>query len=269
MCRSAEKDRQLYELYGKLNTYKYRVTRALQICADALKNSARPLTSFSGGKDSIVMLDIAVKAGFKGELMFFQYGYEYDETPPETYEILAYYAAKHGLKVNFVKCLSEFDCWHTAGRFFLFPETDEERKLVEKCDRDYVQKAKRFQEEYGCDLLFIGMRKKESRARRIMLSKNRRTEHGDYTYDSAARTCLTCCPIAEFTGADIWAHIFINCLAYPSFYDYPYVSREVLRNEPTLLCNDAIIRHGNIDVFKAVFPDYIGEIKRRYPDAAL
>lgn len=244
--------------------HKHKVDRAITIARDALKNSESALMSFSGGKDSIVMLDIALKAGFCGELLFFNYGICTDkETPQETRDIIQHYSKLHGLKCNIVDCLGEFDCWDELGYFCLFPESEQEKKVFKETNKDFAKKAKDFQAKHGCDLLFIGMRKDESKARKIMLCKK------GHTYTTKNRDCVTCCPVSNFTDDDIWAYIYANNLKYPSFYDCPHLDRGKIRNEPCLLYNDAIVRHGGAYEFKILFPEYMAEIKKRYPEAIL
>ena len=140
MCQSVERDRQTYLLHSKLVSYQRRVDAAIEIARTALETAANPLLSFSAGKDSIVLLDIAVKAGFKGDLLFFKYGISTDvETPLENVELLKYYAKKHGLKYHILDCMGEVDCWEQCGRFMLFPETAEEKRIFNRTNMDFLK----------------------------------------------------------------------------------------------------------------------------------
>lgn len=71
MCQSVENDRKAYLLHSKLLSHKKRVNAAIETAKIALDNSKKPLLSFSSGKDSVVLLDIAVKAGFCGRSLPF------------------------------------------------------------------------------------------------------------------------------------------------------------------------------------------------------
>ena len=82
MCQS---DKQAYILHAKLMPYKRRIERAIEITSEALSPSQKPLLSFSAGKDSIVLLDIAIKAGFRGDLLFFNFGVCNDVVTPIDY----------------------------------------------------------------------------------------------------------------------------------------------------------------------------------------
>lgn len=250
-----------YLTYALLNTYKKRVKNAVGIVSKALKFSDTPALSFSSGKDSIVLLDIAVKAGFRGRLLFFKYGSQYLdglETPEENIDLLKFYAEKYGLEYDILDCLGETDCWEQCGRFTLTPETDKEKQIFNYTNYDFKRKSSDFQAKYGIDLQIIGLRKAESNARRIMLSKK-----GEI-YETKDRNSLTCCPLLNFTALDIWAYIFSNRLKYLSIYDYPYIDREKNRNECTMLYNNAIMRNGMMFHYRQMYPAYINAIEQRW-----
>lgn len=261
MFQSVERDRQTYLLHSKLLPYKRRVNAAIETAKKALNASCTPLLSFSAGKDSVVLLDIAVKAGFCGDLLFFKYGISTDvETPPENIELLKYYAEKFGLKYHILDCLGEADCWEQCGRFILFPETENEKQIFDRTNRDFAAKSEAFCRKNGVDLQLIGMRKAESARRKAMLNKK------GPIYTVKNRESLTCCPLENFTAEDIWAYIFSNNLKYLSIYDYPYIDRRRNRDEITMLYNDALIRHGMTFHYKAMYPDFFVWLKKRWGD---
>lgn len=256
MCQS---DKEKYILLSKLNTYKKKVEKALETSRTALQESKNPSLSFSGGKDSVVLLDIAVKAGFNGKLVFFKYGICNDvETPKENIDILKYYAEKKGLRYDILECLGEVDCWEQCGRFILVPETKEEKTIFNKTNYDYAKKYAEYEKENGIDLGIIGMRKAESKNRRIVLSMK------GPIYKTKTRESITCCPLLNFSNADIWAYIFSNDLKYLSIYDYKYIDRERNRNEITMLYNDGIIRNGAIFHYINMYPDFFSWLRQRW-----
>lgn len=261
MCQSVEKERQTYLLHSKLPPYQRRVNAAIETAKAALDASCTPLLSFSAGKDSVVLLDIAVKAGFRGDLLFFKYGVLTDiETPPENIDLLKYYASKNGLKYHILDCMGEVDCWEQCGRFVLFPETAEEKRIFNRTNMDFSGKSEAFCRENGVDLQLIGMRKAESARRKEMLNKK------GPIYTVKSRDSFTCCPLANLTPEDIWAYIFSNGLKYLSIYDYPYIDRRRNRDEITMLYNDALIRHGMIFHYKQIYPKFFAWIKERWGD---
>ena len=50
----------------------------------------------------------------------------------ENIDLLKYYAEKHGLHYQILDCFGEVDCWEQCGRFTLFPETEEEKRILVK-----------------------------------------------------------------------------------------------------------------------------------------
>lgn len=259
MFQSIEEEKRAYILHSKLIPYQKKVKSAIETARQALSNSKNPLLSFSSGKDSVVLLDIAVKAGFRGDLLFFKYGICTDvETPKENLELLKYYADLYGLRYHALECLGEVDCWEQCGRFILFPETKEEKRIFKQTNYDFAKKSERFCRENKVDLQFIGMRKAESARRRATLNKK------GLIYQTKLRESSTCCPIADFTSEDVWAYIFGNGLKYLSIYDYPYIDRRKNRNEITMLYNDEIIRRGQIFHYKRMYPDIFAWVKKRW-----
>lgn len=259
MFQSIENDKQTYLLHAKLEPYKRRVKAAIETAITALKTSKNPILSFSSGKDSVVLLDISVKAGFQGDLLFFKYGISSDvETPKENIELLKYYASKHGLKYNILDCLGEVDCWEQCGRFILSPETEEEKRIFNRTNMDFSRQSKKFCQENGVDLQLIGMRKAESARRNAMLNKK------GPIYTVKSRDSLTCCPLANLTSEDVWAYIFSNNLKYLSIYDYPHIDRRRNRDEITMLYNDELIRRGMIYHYKTMYPEFFAWLKNRW-----
>lgn len=248
-----------YILAAKLPAYQRKVEKAISVIREALSVSQTPALSFSGGKDSIVLLDLAVQAGFRGRLVFFKYGIATDvETPKENIELLEYYASRHNLEYSVLTCLGEVDCWERCGRFILAPETAEETRIFRETNYDYAKKSAAFEDEYGIDLNIIGMRKDESNTRRMMLSQK------GAVYKTKTRRSVTCCPLLNFSDTDIWAYIYSHHLRYLSIYDYPYIDRRKNRNEITLLYNHFILEQGMLFHYKQMYPEFFSWLKKRW-----
>lgn len=262
MCLSDEKE--MYLLLAKMQSHKKKVKKAKETIKLALSNASKTALSFSSGKDSVVLLDLAVKAGFDGTLIFFKYGICTDvETPQENINLLKYYANKHGLHYQILECFGEVDCWDQCGRFTLSPENEKEKRIFNLTNYDYVKKSNDFEKENDIDLNIIGMRKDESKRRRIVLSKK------GSIYQTKSRKSITCCPLLDFTNDDIWAYIFSNNLKYLSIYDYPYIDRQVNRNEITMLYNTAIIGNGMLWHYKQMYPKFFEWLKKTYGNIGL
>lgn len=254
-------EQELYMLSAKTLSYKRKIEKAMDTLKTALNSSKNAALSFSGGKDSVVLLDLAVKAGFSGTIVFFKYGICTDiETPSENIELLKYYADKHQLKYKILECLGETDCWEQCGRFTLYPQSENEKRIFYQTNHDFAKKSAQFEEENNIDLSIIGMRKDESKRRKIVLNRN------GAIYKTQSRKSVTCCPLLNFSNDDIWTYIFSNNLKYLSIYDYPYIDRRVNRNEITMLYNDAIIRNGQIFHYQKMYPDFFSWLKNRWGD---
>lgn len=254
-------ERELYLLSAKMPSYKRKIEKATKILKTALESSKNAALSFSSGKDSVVLLDLAVKAGFSGTIVFFKYGLCTDiETPIENIELLKYYADKFRLKYKILECLGETDCWEQCGRFTLYPQSAEEKHIFYQTNYDFAKKSAQFEKKHDIDLSIIGMRKDESKRRKIILNQK------GAIYQTKNRQSITCCPLLDFTNEDIWAYIFSNNLKYLSIYDYPYIDRRVNRNEITMLYNDAIIRNGQIFHYQKMYPDFFAWLKNRWGD---
>ena len=262
MCPSIEEEKCTYLLHAKMFSYQKRISSAIETARTALSASKKPALSFSAGKDSIVLLDVAVRAGFRGKLIFFKYGITSDiETPLENLELLKFYAKTYDLPYQIIDCLGEVDCWEKCGRFILFPETAAERQIFNQTNYDFAKKSKEFCEENEIDLQLIGMRKAESARRKAVLTKK------GVIYSVKSRKSITCCPLANLTSEDIWAYIFSNNLRYLSIYDYPYIDRRRNRNEITLLYNDGIIRQGMTFHYKKLYPEFFVWLKHRWGES--
>lgn len=259
---SLSDEKEMYLLASQFPKFKHKIEKARKRIEYALNDSCNAAISFSSGKDSVVLLHLAMEAGFKGKLVFFKYGISSDvETPIENIKLLKYYADFYKLEYEILDCLGEVDCWERCGKFILIPETETEKQIFRETNYDYVKKSTQFENRNKIDLSIIGMRKSESKRRSIVLNKR-----GDL-YQTKIRDSVTSCPLLDFTNEDIWAYIFSRNLKYLSIYDYPFIDRCFNRNEITLLYNDAIIRNGALFHYRKMYPDYFLWLKNRWGDS--
>ena len=252
-----EEEMEMYLLHSNTKGYKKRIDGAFNIAKKALEdNSGNCSLSYSGGKDSTVMLDICVKSGFRGELMQFLYS-EY-ENPKMNLDMANDMAKKHGLKLYRVKCYSAKEAWDEAGRFFIIPSNYLEKCLVRRVASDFGKQSNKLAKERGYELQFIGMRKNESKQRYMVLGSK------GLTYYAKTRDSVTCCPIGNLTDTDIWAYIISNNLPYISCYDNPLLDRRKIRNELTYFCAGKAIFQGLMETYKIIYPEIIAELRKNY-----
>jgi 3'-phosphoadenosine 5'-phosphosulfate sulfotransferase (PAPS reductase)/FAD synthetase len=198
-------------LHGKLPAHRRAVDRAVARVQEAL--AAAPGTwaaSVSGGKDSCAMLDIAVSAGWRGPLFHFRYNQDYDRDSADASRILA---VRYGLEFDMITVASEFDAFDRVGHFFLSPETPEERAAARWWETTHKRQIEDHSVLRGWAGVFIGMRREESRTRAMMLSTK------GALYGVRDRQAMTCCPLSDWTGRDVWARIQSREIPYLARYD--------------------------------------------------
>jgi len=192
----SDDEKEMYNLHSKTRGYKHRIDEAFLIVKKAIEeNEGNSSLSFSGGKDSIVMLDICYKAGFRGDLI--QFFYSLYENPQMNLDMADLCAEKYNLKLHRLKCYSANEAWDEAGRFFVVPSNNIEKTLVRKVASDFGKQSKKISEKNRYNLNFIGMRKAESCQRKMTLG------HKGLTYYTKTRDSVTCCPVGKLTDDDI------------------------------------------------------------------
>lgn len=252
-----EDEKEMYLLHSMTQGYKHRINEATQEIKKALKEiKGNHALSYSGGKDSTVMLDICMKSGFKGDLI--QFFYSVYENPIMNIDMANFYSKKYGLNLYRLKCYSSKDVWDEIGRFFVVPSNDFEKRLVRKVTLDFGKQSERISKENGYKLHFIGMRKAESKQRRMTLGSK------GLLYYAKTRDSFTCCPIGKLTDDDIWAYIISNNLPYISCYDNPLFDRRKIRNELTYFCTRKAIFQGVVETYKFIYPEIFAELRKRY-----
>ncbi len=254
-----EDEKEIYMLHSKTKGYRHRIDGAMQTAKKAISEiKGIHSLSYSGGKDSTVMLDICMKCGFKGELIQFFYS-EY-ENPAMNLDMADIQSKKYALELHRIKCFSSKEAWDEAGRFFVVPSNDLEKSLVRRVGTDFGKQAKRLSEDRGYSLQFIGMRKAESKQRRMTIGSR------GLTYYAKTRDSFTCCPIGKLTDDDIWAYIVSNHLPYISCYDNPLFDRRKIRNELTYFCARKAVFQGVVETYKFIYPEIFAELRKRYPE---
>lgn len=252
-----EDEKELYLLHAKTKGYKRRMQEAFDVAERAISEAdGKMCISYSGGKDSTVMLDLCMKAGFRGDMMQFYYS-EY-ENPYENVELAKLFSYRYGLHLRRIKCFSAKEAWDAAGRFFVVPSNDFERSLVRKVAGDFGRQSDKISKEQGYQLHFIGMRKEESKRRKLTLC-----DRGLYYY-AKTREAYTCCPVGNLTSDDVWAYIVENHLPYISCYDNDLYDRRRIRNEPTYFCIRDAVFQGAVETYCYIYPEIFAKIRCRY-----
>ena len=217
-------ERESYRLHAGLPAYKRRLQEARSIVCRAIDEYPGPwCVGVSGGKDSAVALDIASKAGWRGDVFHFTYR----ETPEENTRLSEDAAGRYGLPLKTLQVAGAFDVYDRVGYFFPYPIAEEEKRSVAWMNREYQRQAESFSHAQGWVGQIWGMRAEESRRRARVLGAR------GPIYQTKARKTATCCPLWNWSGRDVWAYILENDLPYLSCYDRNEDGRERGRSEMT------------------------------------
>jgi phosphoadenosine phosphosulfate reductase len=155
--------------------------------------------SYSGGKDSLVTLLVALKALGKVPLLFADTGLEF----PETYENVREVASAFGLEV--ITCQGEERFWEGFEAYG--PPAVNRRWCCKAAKLIPVHEVIR--DTWGECLSFIGQRKYES-ARRMRSGRVWRNNH--------IRNQVSAAPIQHWTALHVWLYLFREHAPYNPLY---------------------------------------------------
>lgn len=248
-------ERETFRLHAGLSSHKRRVMQAREIVRDAMsENRGTWAVGLSGGKDSVALLDIALDAGWHGPA----YHFWYTETPAEQRAFVDALCRSRGVELIEHKVAGAFDVFDRVG-FFVEATTDEQAAAQRQMKRQYKQDALEVPVREGWAGMFWGLRAEESKPRKITLRKK------GVIYRTLDRPYVTACPLAWWSGLDVWARIVSRGLPWMQRYDraddrFRERSEETWLDCPDLWANGmgARMRHDD--------PDRWAELVKRWPE---
>ncbi|GAA4909787.1 hypothetical protein GCM10025789_31350 [Tessaracoccus lubricantis] len=167
--------------------------------------------AFSGGKDSLVTLDLARQADPNVPVCFFDSGLEY----PETLRYIADLADSWNLNIDVIPAP------RNALEIFVANGTWSHHRTVSAnpslFNNIITIPASTAHARYGAGQLW-GLRRQESSARRVMFAMALRQDPAGGTYRLKDGT-VTFSPVWNFTDTDIWGHIARRQLPVNPVYD--------------------------------------------------
>lgn len=172
-------------MHSKHKEYKQRIKEAQQIIHDCYTRYGNPYVSYSGGKDSTVLVHLALQENIEANIWHWDYG---DELMPRDYEKEAISNLKQMGAKNIIvnkRKGSKHDTYSGYKQFF--------------------QQIEMNKKKYGWNIGIVGVRQSESNRRKNMYTK-------DYIKDC-------CYPIRKLTVEDVWAYILEHKLPYHSTYE--------------------------------------------------
>lgn len=185
-----------------LPAFRRRVERALEVVSQAAAQG-RLGVSYSGGKDSTVLLDLVREIKSDAPAAFYDSGLEY----PGTYEMVAHYGVQ-----TIQPQMSLAEMCRYGGYWGHQHPTDPDAEF------DFfsflvAEPSWRFICEHDLQVIAIGLRGQESKGR--LLSARKRGE----LYWIERRQMWHCCPLAYWRDEEVWAYIASRGLRYNPAYD--------------------------------------------------
>lgn len=251
--------REMYRLHAKLPAYHRKVKESILMIQNALAETPGTWAlSFSGGKDSTVMLDLCYRAGWRGPILFQTYGKL--ETLPDNIRMAKWASDYYGLELHTKEVSGEFDVYRDMGYFFIEAITPEEQAAVRRWYRQAFGELSKYARKQGWAGQFLGLRIEESEQRRMVLG------HRKGIYYAKSRKLWTCCPVYRWNGRDIWAYLVANNLPWAKIYNAPGEDRERIRNDVVFLAGSGSIRHGQFVFWKRYYPELFTKLASEWPE---
>ena len=244
-------------LYAKLSRFKRQEERTRQFIAETLSSVLGPWTiSFSGGKDSTVMLDLVRRVAPDTVAVFVDSGAEYPETlgfMADTALVKTYYPELAILEMY--RMVDRYG--HSGGEYgpdWHWPLGSIKRAMI-------YEPMVRAQDELHAVGGFIGLRAQESYGRKMLRrirGKLLQAKQGDWR----------CYPMLDWTTEDIWAYIALHDLEYNEVYD---ILAEI--GEPreqwrvASYAGGTSIGFGRWAILKRGWPDLFNRFAAEFPEA--
>lgn len=242
-----------YLAYSKTNTFKNKLNKTKELVDETLLKYNKPYIAFSTGKDSLCLLNIIYKQNKNIDVMFHDSMVEL----PESYIQLDKIKKEMNLNLHIVKNKNNvFDLYKNLDIFY----NDKLEKKIQQITLN--NPIREFVIENNFDLVFLGLRKQESKKRHFMLCK-----YGNHFYCNFNRI-WECCPLSDWKGEDIWAYIFSNNL---DEYIHPAYYKDKLVQDPAKIrvswwCETNCITKGQILWLKIYYPELYNILKINFKE---
>ncbi|MFA4870998.1 MAG: phosphoadenosine phosphosulfate reductase family protein [Pedobacter sp.] len=179
-----------------------KIDSAMSLIESALVTAKLPVVNFSGGKDSLVVLDLVRKI-VDAPAVFCNTGNEYIETIPYV----------RGFE-NVIELMPEKSFWACVKEYGLPENKRTGKRHGNACCFWLKEKPlKKYYKESGADLVFTGLTSDESRQRMMTLKRM-----GAYYFHKSDGN-HKCHPIHDWSPQDVWDYIGLKKLQYNPIYD--------------------------------------------------
>lgn len=209
--------------WAKSHKFKDRVEETLTRIQSWSKQWSPMGVSLSGGKDSLVALDLARRVDRNVIGYFVDSGAEI----PETYQVLIDLALQ-GYNVEIVQPERNIvDLWKEYGTLGNMDNADnwpdkglgpeQVKKII------LIDPLKKVVEDRGIQSMIVGLRAEESKGRSWLLA------HGIFERFHDYEKVWLLYPLLRWTARDIWAYIFSRALPYNKAYEFALDPPELSR----------------------------------------
>lgn len=247
-------EKEYYNLYHVFKSHQKKVEKARDIIKQSLAITDKFTINCSYGKDSLVLLDLVFSITDKCIVIQSDSGYQL----PETYEVREKCEKKYGYKTHILPQLMPME---EFLKEFGLPGINrtgaQHKKVVELTKKNRLDE---FIKELGCEGVFWGIRKEESKGRRVMASYK-----GDIFYNKN-RELYFSSPISSFNHDDVWSYISWHELYYPEFYDKQNCgqNRNWIRNSSWVTTDGAT--EGTLVWLKYNYPEYFNKLSKEFKE---
>lgn len=234
---------------ARLPAFARKVSRALAVVEEAMRHG-RIGVSFSGGKDSTVVLDLVRRVDPEAPAAFFDSGCEL----ASVYEIVAHYGVTTiRPRLSFLDLARYSGWWGYESPVDPECEWPVKQILIDEPSEAFVCRERLVG-------VALGLRAEESRGR--AMSAYTRGE----LYRGKDRT-WRCCPIAHWSAEDVWAYIASRDLPYCRAYD-AMTALGLLRAEQRIgtLLGGIASTTGRHAIVRAIEPDTFRALAAEFPD---
>ena len=248
-----------YLAHARTRGYRQRLLRALSMIAE----HPDYCVSISWGKDSLCILHMALEVHGHATAVHARYS-ENEELPDMPNVRQEFLERFQGVDYYEFQALGDWELYDYAGRFFLAPETADEKWFLKHRKEKRNQDADRLMLDLGCAGKVLGLAAHESRGR--AMNVYRRGEH----YQTQAEAIPKLLPIAHWKPEDVWAYMLTHDLPRLKIYDFAE-DPERARSEVAFAAigaeaSDAIRRHGAWRLWADCYPDLWKKWTDKYPE---
>ncbi len=235
-------------IHAKTIEFITKVSEAHELIKKSLQHMKNPYLSFSGGKDSTVMLHMLLKHKSNIPVIY----WDADASYPDTEQFIKKVVIEWDLNFIRRKTESMFSVFHKYG--VNHPQIENKTMIA-----TVYEPIKKLIEDYGFDGVFVGLRAQESKGRRKLIKSR-----GQLFYNKSQKV-MECLPVAQFTVEDIWAYITANDLKYNSIYDRTsMLSRNELR--VSYWCGESCREMGRWVWLKKEYPELYNKFTSEFPE---